>query len=277
MRWPVYKLPRGKSIETPNLVSIAEHSNPGMGFYAATLQAWAELLMAVARTERGAFHWAENQDLRLRVQATYDWDVQEKMVYARVLCRQVQANARTGTLAKLREVLGFLVEQRQPLADLGWWGIRLELEVVTSLVLQTLERNTEALVALEEALILAAPQGFVRSFVDEGEPMKRLLQQVALKGSQRGYAQELLNAFPREGQMGQAKALELAVDWVEPLSERELQVLKLLNTRFSVPEIAAEIHLAPTTVRTHVQNIYRKFGVHGRIEALQRGEELGLL
>ncbi len=68
-----------------------------------------------------------------------------------------------------------------------------------------------------------------------------------------------------------------AEDWIEAFSQRELQVLRLLNTRLSVPEIAAEIHLAPTTVRTHVQNIYRKLGVHSRIEALQRADELRLL
>jgi two-component system nitrate/nitrite response regulator NarL len=67
------------------------------------------------------------------------------------------------------------------------------------------------------------------------------------------------------------------VDFNEQLSKREVQVLRLLNSRLSVPEIAEEIHLSPTTVRTHVQNIYQKLNVHGRIEALQRATELGLL
>jgi LuxR family maltose regulon positive regulatory protein len=159
--------------------------------------------------------------------------------------------------------------------DLGWWGILLEVDVAISRLLQTLGRHAEALATLDQALELAAPQEVVRTFVDEGEPMWEMLQQTAQRGSQRGYARELLQAFPSGGQA--AKMTEEEADWIEPLSARELQVLKLLNTRLSVPEIAAEIHLAPTTVRTHVQHIYRKLGVHSRIEALQRGGELGLL
>ena len=69
--------------------------------------------------------------------------------------------------------------------------------------------------------------------------------------------------------------MKIEARWVDSFSERETQVLRLLNTHLSVPEIAAEIHLAPTTVRTHIQNIYRKLDVHGRMEALQKAEEYG--
>jgi len=234
-----------------------------------------DLRMEEGRSELRAFHWAENQDLKLRGQSTYDWDMQEKSVLARVLCRQVQGSARTGTSTRLREVLDFLVAQRQPLTDLGWWGTLLEVEVAISRMLQTLGRNSEAQAVLDRNLGLAASQGFVRTFVDEGEPMRELLLKVAQSGSNRGYARELLQAFP--GGKETTKIPAGIPGWVEPFSQREMQVFRLLNTRLSVPEIAAEIHLAPTTVRTHVQSIYRKLGVHSRIEALQRGEELGML
>ncbi len=269
------QLAQGNLSEPPDLERLAAISHPGLIFYAAALQALVDLRMGDDQSEQRAIHWAGKQDLKLRGQSTYDWDMQEKTVFARVLCHQAQASGRPGVTPKLKEVLDFLVAQRQPLMDLGWWGTLLEVDVVISRMLQMLGRNSEALAALDSALSLAAPQGFVRTFVDEGEPMKKLLQQVSQSGNQRSYARELLRAFPSGGETGRISAG--AEGWIESFSQRELQVLRLLNTRLSVPEIAAEIHLAPTTVRTHVQNIYRKLGVHSRIEALQRAEELSLL
>ncbi len=63
----------------------------------------------------------------------------------------------------------------------------------------------------------------------------------------------------------------------EPLSERELEVLRLLNSKLSVPEIAQELTVAPSTVRTHVRVVYNKLGVHGRLEAIQKARDLGLI
>jgi LuxR family maltose regulon positive regulatory protein len=106
--------------------------------------------------------------------------------------------------------------------------------------------------------------------------MRELLELALAEGFYKAYTGKLLSAF--EGQTPPpSSAQQRGDDLVEPLSAREVQVLKLLNTHLSVPEIAAEIHLAPTTVRTHVQHIYQKLGVHGRIEALQRAKEIGLL
>ncbi len=64
---------------------------------------------------------------------------------------------------------------------------------------------------------------------------------------------------------------------IEPLSERELEVLRLLNSHLSVPEIAGEMLIAPSTLRTHIRNIFLKLDVHGRLEALQKAQQLGLL
>ena len=125
---------------------------------------------------------------------------------ARVLCRQAQVSKRAGTITNLREVLDFLTAQRQPLMDLGWLGTLLDVDVAISGVLQALGRNSEALVALEKALSLAASQGFVRTFVDEGEPMRKLLQQVSQSGDQRSYARELLRAFPSGEETGMISA-----------------------------------------------------------------------
>jgi LuxR family maltose regulon positive regulatory protein len=146
-----------------------------------------------------------------------------------------------------------------------------------AVILIALERIDEALAALERALSLAEPQGFMRTFLDEGEPMRELIRLALAEGICKKYSQELLSAFEGQGESAGSRMRVGQVDLIERLSEREMQVLRLLKSRLSVPEIAREIHLAPTTVRTHVQNIYRKLDVHGRIEALQRAEELGLL
>jgi LuxR family maltose regulon positive regulatory protein len=98
--------------------------------------------------------------------------------------------------------------------------------------------------------------------------MRSLLHRYASKATDRVYVHKLLSAF--EYRTGQTQLLE-------PLSERELQVLQLLTTHLTVPEIALKIHLAPTTVRTHIRNIFRKLDVHGRMEAVLRAEEIGLL
>ena len=103
------------------------------------------------------------------------------------------------------------------------------------------------------------------------------LQQALAEGIHKTYTRELLTAFDGQKPLSTSTAPLQADALIEPLTTREMQMLRLLNTQLSVPEIAAETHLSPTTVRTHVQHIYQKLGVHGRIAALQKAEEIGLL
>ena len=152
-----------------------------------------------------------------------------------------------------------------------------DVNIVKSLILYTLDRKDEALNALEEALTLAEISGYLRIFLDEGQPMRELLQLALAAGIRQAYTRKLLLGFGDTTTKPTAITPPKPGLLIDPLSERELQVLRLLKTSLSVPEIAEEIHLSPTTVRTHVQHIYQKLGVHGRIEALQKAEELGIL
>jgi LuxR family maltose regulon positive regulatory protein len=110
-----------------------------------------------------------------------------------------------------------------------------------------------------------------------------LLRQVIKKGSQREFARRILSIMEaeesRERPAGKNKTgkLDLGAELPESLSERELEVLRLLNSKLSVPEIAEELTVSPSTVRTHVRVIYSKLGVHGRLEAIQKARELGLI
>jgi LuxR family maltose regulon positive regulatory protein len=272
------KIAQGNFASLPDFVRMAEGGSPELVFFAASLQAQLHWLLAgeCENSQREAFRWAGGQALDFRGQPTYDWEVLEKLILARILCSQYRAQATTSRKVQLEEVFDFIAGQRQSLEALGWNGTLVELYVVMAMILRTLGRGSEALTALEGALRLAEPHGFVRTFVDAGEPVRDLIQQARDDGGCAGYSHGLLLAFsetfPTEGEPRIRPA-----GLVEALRPRELQVLRLLNSQLNVPEIAHELHLAPTTVRTHVQNIYGKLGVHSRLEALHRAKDLGLL
>jgi LuxR family maltose regulon positive regulatory protein len=118
---------------------------------------------------------------------------------------------------------------------------------------------------------LAEPEGYVRIFVDEGPPMASLLRVAAKQGIARTYVRRLLAAVNKTKDGAPAsQAL------IEPLSERELDVLRLLATDLGGPEIARELVVSLNTVRTHTKNIYAKLGVNNRRAAVRRAAELDL-
>jgi LuxR family maltose regulon positive regulatory protein len=130
---------------------------------------------------------------------------------------------------------------------------------------------------LDQCLAAAEPEGYVRIFVERGIPMASLLQTARGRGIQPEYVSVLLDGLdnPKEP-IAAARGLPGA-KLIEPLSERELEVLRFLNSHLSVPEIASEMLIAPSTLRTHVRSIYLKLDVHGRLEALQKARDLRLL
>ena len=102
--------------------------------------------------------------------------------------------------------------------------------------------------------------------------MDDLLREIEIRGEGSEFGHDLLNSFPPP--VGKRKS---QTDLVEPLSEREIEVLRILRTELSAPEIAQHLHISVTTMRTHTRNIYSKLGVHSRFEAVTRAEELDLL
>jgi LuxR family maltose regulon positive regulatory protein len=130
--------------------------------------------------------------------------------------------------------------------------------------------------ALIEALQLAEPEGYLSTFVDEGEPMQNMLDHVLKKARLephlRAYIEKLLSTFePASRKAKQADGL------VEPLSEREREVLRHLATGLTPAEVAKRLFLSPHTLKAHTQNIYTKLDVHSRIEAINKARELGLI
>jgi LuxR family maltose regulon positive regulatory protein len=131
-----------------------------------------------------------------------------------------------------------------------------------------------ALTALKRALSLAEPGGYVRIFLDEGEPMAQLLYRAAAQGIAPGYIGKLLALFPDVD----SPAKDLAqVEMIEPLSDRELEVLRLIAQGLTNQEIAQRLFLSLHTVKWHAGNIFGKLGVKNRARAVAKARALGLM
>jgi LuxR family maltose regulon positive regulatory protein len=175
--------------------------------------------------------------------------------------------------------LGLLEPLLPQTEKLGRTGSAIEILTLEALAHQARGDTTQALATLERALSLAEPEGYVRIFLDEGEPMAQLLRQAASRGIAPEYVGKLLAAFDvsERGSMEIARPHSRAQPLVEPLSEREMEVLRLLATGLSNREIAEELVVTVGTVKWHLHNIYGKLGVRSRVQAVAQARELALL
>jgi LuxR family maltose regulon positive regulatory protein len=204
---------------------------------------------------------------------------------ARVLVAQ---GMRQPSGTHLHEVLSLLARLLEGAEKAGWIHKEVKILILQALALKAGGDTEGAMAALTQALTLAKPGGYVRTFVDEGAPMGELLRLVAARGVAPDYISQLLVAFGAEeqrsrgageqqGDLSSLPPRSPAPLLIEPLSERELQVLRLLATRLSTAEIAEGLFIAVSTLRTHAKSIYGKLDVHSRREAVARAQELGLL
>jgi LuxR family transcriptional regulator, maltose regulon positive regulatory protein len=188
----------------------------------------------------------------------------EHITLARVLLAQY-ATERGARF--LDQATGLLKRLLQAAEDGGRTG-----SVIEILVLQARGDSPAALASLQRALALAEPEGYARIFVDEGSPMASLLTAAAKRGIAPSCVRRLLAAVDKtEGTAPTQEGL------IEPLSERELDVLRLLGSDLDGPDIARELVVSLNTVRTHTKNIYAKLGVNNRRAAVRRAQELDLL
>ncbi len=136
-----------------------------------------------------------------------------------------------------------------------------------------------ALEILEPALNLAREEGFVRTFLDEGEPMVQLLYEAASRGIEPEYVGQLLAAYTSSEPaiVSFKRQTKDQKELVEPLSEREVEVVALIAGGLSNQEIAIQLHISLSTVKGHTSNIYGKLLVHNRTQAVIRAKELGIL
>ena len=193
----------------------------------------------------------------------------EHITLAKVLIAQYKSDRDDGFI---HEAMG-LLERLLKAADEGKrMGSVIEILVQQALAHQTQGNISYALKPLERALTLAEPEGYIRMFVDEGPPMATLLQEAAKRNIAPNYVRQLQGIFEKvEGKTPVTQLL------IEPLSDRELEVLRLLKTELNGPKIAQELSVSLNTMRTHTKNIYNKLGVNSRRAAVRRADELDLL
>ena len=178
--------------------------------------------------------------------------------------------------------LALLAPLRQQLEAKGLADELLNVMVLEALALQAQGENDRAVQVLGEALDLAEPGGFVRIFLDQGEAMRSLLRRLIEKQSleqehrQSGYAERLLAAYQQLAAVPKPANMQQKSEMIEPLSDRELVVLRLLRSELSGPEIAKQLIVSLNTLRTHTKNIFDKLGVNNRRAAVRRAEELDL-
>ncbi len=222
-----------------------------------------------------AARWASERNLKLDTEQ-YSLG---RLILARLIVVQHRLRAEK-PLFSLPTLFDFLARQLHAARTHGMVGWQIELLIIQSLAYHVQGDLPQALAALQQGLDLAELEGYARVFLDEGPPMAELLRLGAQRGVWRSphltaYANRLLGAFPDFTVNSPAPSASPGL--IELLSERELEVLRLMGDGFSNRQIADRLIVTVGTVKTHLHNIYGKLGVERRTEALVRARELHLL
>jgi len=195
----------------------------------------------------------------------------EHITLARVLIAQHKCDLVNGSI---QEAIGLLERLLQAAEEGGRTGSVIEILVVQALAHQAQGNILLALAPLEHALTLAEPENYIRIFIDEGLPIENLLNIIKTENKKLNlYIQRLKAVF-----LGEKPQLSVTnqQSLIEPLSERELEVLRLLRSELSGPEISQHLIVSINTFRAHTKNIFNKLGVNDRRAAVRRAEELDL-
>ena len=215
-----------------------------------------------------AARWAQERELDTSGDPSYRIEV-EQLTLARLLLAQGRGDAAVGWLERLCQAA------RQG----GRTARVIEALALLALAHYALGRSGKAIEHMDQARVLAEPGGYIRLFADEGEPMARLLAEMAVRGPASAapapYLSELRAAVDPTSVAAVRTARQVLSG--EPLSVRELAVLRLLVARQTNKEIARELALSVNTVKWYARNIYEKLGVHSRYKAAARARELGLV
>jgi LuxR family maltose regulon positive regulatory protein len=271
---------QGKWSDALDTLNQAYHL--GKSVHVSLVETQAAALRARLHLAQGeldaALTWAEESGLNINDAQTCHpgWREVEYLALARVLHAQCQ-NAEALYLLK-RLMQAAQAEER--------YGSVIAILVLQSLLFQTQGKTARALECLEGALTLAEPEGYVRIFVNEGEPMRVLLADFQSNLRKKmgntvdnsslrmlAYGEKLLAAFSQTG------PLETQDTWptIEALSERELEILHLISIGLTNQEIAQTLTIAVSTVKSHINSLYAKLGSRRRTEAIVTARESGLL
>ncbi len=248
------------------MVSLTRSAMPATPLLAESARAWLWLRQGRLReVER----WARDLGLNSRQDITLSNET-DLVTLARLLIAQ----------NKLSEANALLQRLIAATESSGHWASHLAAQLWYAVTLEAQDKSREAQLTLVQLLKQAEPEGHVRLFVDAGLPLARLLYQAIEHDLAPAYAQRLLSAFPQADwspQPGPAQQTERPEGLIEPLSDRELEVLRLIDQGLSNSEIAAKLVLSTGTVKVHSHNIFSKLGVSSRIQAVSKARALGLI
>ena len=228
-----------------------------------------------------ASRWAEQCDLSLQDDEPSYLREQEYLTLVRVYIAQEreaptrQVSSRTQSL--LAQVLEFLDRLREQAESKARISSVIELLILQTLALQVQGEHTKALVALERALLLAEPEGYMRIFLDEGAPLVALLRRASAQSIAASYVQRLLAACSEQAEVGEHQQSTRSNQLIEPLTRREREVLQLLMQGASNRQMAQRLVLSVGTIKKYVSTICGKLGVQSRTQAVIKARTLKLL
>jgi LuxR family transcriptional regulator, maltose regulon positive regulatory protein len=221
-----------------------------------------------------AMGWARGQGLSVENELSYLREF-DHITLARVLLARYQSDREDGSISG---VLGLLDRLLKAAEEGGRKGSVIEILVLQAIAYHSQGDIPAALKPLQQALMLAEPEGYVRMFLDEGPGMMQLLREAAAREIMPDYTGKLLAAFETVKRKSADKSpLPSTQPLIEPLSQRELEILHLIAQGLSNRQIAERLFLALDTVKGHNRIIFDKLQVQSRTEAVARAHELGLL
>jgi LuxR family maltose regulon positive regulatory protein len=251
-----------KVLDDGEIVAMKQSSHMAANVKSTRVQFW----LKEGKLEN-ALQWARDRELDFDGVINY----QDQLVY-RTLAQVRLAQGENGDRTALDELLRFLPRFIKVVEESGAVAYLLQTLIIQALALQLAGGGEEAIESMKRTLILGENGGYIWVFVRTGQPMELLLRSTIERKGSTPYIEELLNAFDRLKAVNESEIREHP-DLPDPLTAREHEVLTLLNSDLSIPEIAATLVISPATLRTHIKRIYRKLDVHSRFEAVTRARE----
>ena len=225
--------------------------------------------------------WARKQKVSVEDALSFAREF-DHITLARLLLAQYRNDGREGTLT---QVNGFL-ERLNDAAKAGHrYGRLIEILILQALVHQAGRDKNKAMEFLQQALELAEPEAYVKIFINEGKPLELLLRAVQNRGNAADYVKKLLLGFESNSEHEKNHPRSLCADAIislndlldEPLSKREMEILKLIAQGLSNKEISEKLFIALSSVKGHNQKIFAKLQVQRRTEAVARARELAMV